>query len=1236
MAARRWRAPGDRRPPAARCRSASSTRPPARRRPSGARTWSRPGSSCRGSPGSSARSPSPATSASAPPPTPSRRPCGSRTSCRTCWARACCRRRSSPCTPGSLDEDERGGQPAGRRGRRAPAAPSWRRVVVVGMLLARPLTVVLTPGLRGERLDLAVTLLRIMFPGIGFLVLSAWCLGILNSHRRFFLSYVAPVMWNVAQIAFVVAAGVWGATEEGIATRARLGRGRRRDAPARRPGPDRPGPDARRCGCRLDIAVRRRAGRDAPVRPRGRRPRRRSSSSPTSTSSWPASWPSAPCRRSPTPRCSTCSRSACSAWPWRPPSCRSCRASAAAGAAAIRDRLHVGHRAHHVLRRAHRRAVRVRGRRHHRRAPPAGRVRRRRHAARLVRAGRLLARAPRHHPIRACSRTASTPSTAPSWWRASRCSASRWPGCSAPSSCSRFDRFAIVAGRSPSGSTTSRFRPAPRRAAAGRERPAPARDRRAWPSAPRCRRGSSTACCRARSSGGSARSRRSATTPAGASSPPAAAACWPPASGPVTDDLPAAGRRGRRSCVPTGRSSTSLITAVDAGAGGDPTSCDRLRRLLAGRRGRDSVRLAAMFKALKRWWKYLGAKVNSAFNAKADPKIQLEQAITEAQDQHRRLAGAGRQRHRQPEADRDAPRPGHGGAREGLGQRPAGRAHGRRGRQEGRHRQGRGVHVRRRVVRHPAHRHRERGRGPQAARPAVLPGLRPGQGGRAAERHRPAAQAGRAQQAPVPARPGQDAGAGQQGHGLAVGDRRRGRPHLRRGAGQDRGPLRQGQGHVRAHRVVGGVPDARGRAGGRQQRGPDPPRPDPGPARAERRPATEARRGRSRPPPPRPLPARPAAPERDATSTGGRRGRRGGRPRGACPRGARACGGRPRPAGRRSRGARAPWRTPCRRARRSRRRRRSRSCPSRVATPAGSSDTPRSSSARRAPSSTTIVPLDPTAKAIQSLRAGRRLAFGCTTVPTPGPSVDRPPPARHRATPGRSPPARRTTRRSWRRPASRPCPRCPRADPVPPASDSSEWSTSTISSISDADESRRGSAVRSPGASVRSTSRSAASRWATSAARRSLSPKRISSSAMASFSLTTGMTPRSRRRPSVARAWRYCWRIVKSRGARSTWPLTSPWVASALSYTRISRVWPTAEAAWRVTASPRSTSARVAQRRQPRRDRPRGHEHHPVSLGSERGGLGAELRHGGFVDLAVGVGDRRRADLGDDDHWSSS
>ena len=38
-------------------------------------------------------------------------------------------------------------------------------------------------------------------------MLSAWCLGVLNSHRRFFLSYAAPVLWNLAIIASLVAFG---------------------------------------------------------------------------------------------------------------------------------------------------------------------------------------------------------------------------------------------------------------------------------------------------------------------------------------------------------------------------------------------------------------------------------------------------------------------------------------------------------------------------------------------------------------------------------------------------------------------------------------------------------------------------------------------------------------------------------------------------------------------------------------------------------------------------------------------------------------------------------------------------------------------------------------------------------------------------------------------------------------------------------------------------------------------
>src|SRR6476659_684381 len=44
-----------------------------------------------------------------------------------------------------------------------------------------------------------------------------------------------------------------------------------------------------------------------------------------------------------------------------------------------------------------------------------------------------------------------------------------------------------------------------------------------------------------------------------------------------------------------------------------------------------------MFKLAKKWWNYLTAKLTGSFNERADPKVQLEQAIAEAQNQHRRL-----------------------------------------------------------------------------------------------------------------------------------------------------------------------------------------------------------------------------------------------------------------------------------------------------------------------------------------------------------------------------------------------------------------------------------------------------------------------------------------------------------------------------------------------------------------------------------------------------------------------
>jgi putative peptidoglycan lipid II flippase len=74
-------------------------------------------------------------------------------------------------------------------------------LVLVGVLATPYLIDVIAPGFHGEKRDLTIRLVRILFPGAGLLVFSAWCLGILNSHRRFFLSYTAPVIWNAAMIA---------------------------------------------------------------------------------------------------------------------------------------------------------------------------------------------------------------------------------------------------------------------------------------------------------------------------------------------------------------------------------------------------------------------------------------------------------------------------------------------------------------------------------------------------------------------------------------------------------------------------------------------------------------------------------------------------------------------------------------------------------------------------------------------------------------------------------------------------------------------------------------------------------------------------------------------------------------------------------------------------------------------------------------------------------------------------
>ena len=80
-------------------------------------------------------------------------------------------------------------------------------LVLLGVILTPYLIGFIAPGFEGEKREMTIRLVKILFPGAGLLVLSAWCLGILNSHRKFFLSYTAPVIWNCAIIAALVIFG---------------------------------------------------------------------------------------------------------------------------------------------------------------------------------------------------------------------------------------------------------------------------------------------------------------------------------------------------------------------------------------------------------------------------------------------------------------------------------------------------------------------------------------------------------------------------------------------------------------------------------------------------------------------------------------------------------------------------------------------------------------------------------------------------------------------------------------------------------------------------------------------------------------------------------------------------------------------------------------------------------------------------------------------------------------------
>jgi len=78
---------------------------------------------------------------------------------------------------------------------------------LLGMLLAPVFIPIAFFRWDQEKLALTTLIVQILFPMTAVLVVSAWALAILNSHRRFLVSYLAPVAWNGAIIATLVVVG---------------------------------------------------------------------------------------------------------------------------------------------------------------------------------------------------------------------------------------------------------------------------------------------------------------------------------------------------------------------------------------------------------------------------------------------------------------------------------------------------------------------------------------------------------------------------------------------------------------------------------------------------------------------------------------------------------------------------------------------------------------------------------------------------------------------------------------------------------------------------------------------------------------------------------------------------------------------------------------------------------------------------------------------------------------------
>jgi putative peptidoglycan lipid II flippase len=91
---------------------------------------------------------------------------------------------------------------------------------LVGILVAPWMIPLFFPEWAPWQHELGIRIVRVIFVMTAILAVSAWALGILNSHRRFFVAYVAPAVWNVLVVATMGIFGgllVWGPERLAIA-----------------------------------------------------------------------------------------------------------------------------------------------------------------------------------------------------------------------------------------------------------------------------------------------------------------------------------------------------------------------------------------------------------------------------------------------------------------------------------------------------------------------------------------------------------------------------------------------------------------------------------------------------------------------------------------------------------------------------------------------------------------------------------------------------------------------------------------------------------------------------------------------------------------------------------------------------------------------------------------------------------------------------------------------------------